>query len=90
MSPRSNGRLSPATSNWAFLVRKFSSAPYVTGTSIVPFGYTGFGPHSEEWARGSRLGLWDPQLFESCVADDAEGYAPIDQHMVKPDIRYYR
>jgi hypothetical protein len=35
------GRLTSATSNWTFSVRKFSSVPNVTGSAMLPRGYTG-------------------------------------------------
>jgi hypothetical protein len=36
-----NERLTSATSNWTFSVRKFSSIPNVTGSMMLPRGYTG-------------------------------------------------
>jgi hypothetical protein len=42
-----NGRLTSATSNWTFSVRKFSSIPNVTGSVMLPRGYTGWAPTPE-------------------------------------------
>jgi hypothetical protein len=46
------GRLTSATLNWTFSVRKFSSIPNVTGSAILPRGYTGCGPTLENRREG--------------------------------------
>jgi hypothetical protein len=46
------GRLTSATSNWTFSVRKFSSVPNVTGSVMLPMGYTGYGPTPEDGREG--------------------------------------
>jgi hypothetical protein len=39
-------------SNWTFSVRKFSSVPNVTGSVMLPRGYTGYGPTPENGREG--------------------------------------
>jgi hypothetical protein len=54
------GRLTSATSNWTFSVRKFSLVPNVTGSVILPRGYTGYGPTPENGREGPRR---DPGIY---------------------------
>jgi hypothetical protein len=49
------GRLTSATSNYTFSVRKLSSVPKVTGRVMVPTGYMGFGPTLENRRDGASL-----------------------------------
>jgi hypothetical protein len=46
------GRLTSATSSWTFSVWKFSSVPNVTGSAMLPRGYTGCGPTLENGREG--------------------------------------
>jgi hypothetical protein len=46
------GRLTSATSKTTFSVRKFSSVPNVTGSAMLPRGYTGYGPTPENGREG--------------------------------------
>jgi hypothetical protein len=48
------GRLTSATSNMLFSVRKFSSVPNVTGRAMLPRGYTSYGPTPENGREGPR------------------------------------
>jgi hypothetical protein len=57
------GRLTFATSNWTFFVRKFSSVPNVTGSAMLPRGYTGYGPTLENGREGPSR---DPGIY-SCL-----------------------
>jgi hypothetical protein len=57
------GRLTSTTSNWTFFVRKFSSVPNVTGSAMLPRGYTGCGPTPENGREGPS---WDPGIY-SCL-----------------------
>jgi hypothetical protein len=82
------GRLTSATSNWTFSVRKFSSVPNATGSAMLPRGYTGCG--SGEWARGSQPGPWDLQLLECSMTDDVESGPSVNQNMVQPHVCYDR
>jgi hypothetical protein len=47
-----NGRLTSATSNWTFSVRKFSSIPNVTRSVMLLRGYTGCAPTLENGREG--------------------------------------
>jgi hypothetical protein len=49
------GRLTSATSNYMFSVRKLSSVPHVTGREMVPTGYTGSRPTPENGREGVSL-----------------------------------
>jgi hypothetical protein len=53
------GRLTSATSKTMFSVRKFSSVPNVTGSAMLPRGYTGCGPSPENGREGPRR---DPRI----------------------------
>jgi hypothetical protein len=51
-----------------------------------PHWVDGMRAHSGEWARRVQLGLRDLQLFERCIADDAEAGTSVDQHVVELDV----
>jgi hypothetical protein len=54
------GRLTSATLNSTFSVRKFSSVSNVTGRAVLPRRYTGYGSTLENGQEGSNLdyGIW--------------------------------